>query len=290
MRRALKWAGMGLGVLVGLAAVAAVALSVVGGARLKRTRAVRAEVIPIPTDSAALARGRHVTSFFCTGCHGDDLTGTPMLESRALGAVHAANITGLGGARTDADLVRAIRHAVAPDGRQLAIMPADALIHLSREDLGAVIAYLKTLARVGDPRPAPRLTLLGRLLLGAGLFGDVFPAEYVDHGAPFPPMPELGANIATGEYLSRFCYGCHGPDLGGGTAPDPASPPAPSLAGVRDWSEAAFLTFTRTGRTPSGRQMNPAFMPWAFFGKLDPEERLALYRYLRSRPAAPAPE
>jgi len=119
--------------------------------------------------------------------------------------------------------------------------------------------------------------------MGAGLFGNIFPADIVDHEAPFPPMPEIGANVATGEYLTRLCSGCHGADLGGGPATGPDAPPSPGLGGVRAWSATDWETFAQTGRTPDGRDVNPQFMPWTAIGKLSPEERLAIYLYLHSR-------
>jgi mono/diheme cytochrome c family protein len=282
VRRVLKWLGIGLGGLIGLAIVAAVVLSLIGGARFSRTQVIEPETIPVPTDSAALARGQHLVHAVCTGCHGPDLTGQPMLEN-GLGTIHAANITGLGASWRDADFVRAIRHAVAPDGRELAIMPADATIYFSKEDLGAIIAYLKTVEHTGEDHPRPHLAFPGKVLYGAGMVPNLFQAELIDHQTPFPPMPEIGANVATGEYLSRLCYGCHGRNLAGGRSPDPDAPPVPGLSGLKAWSEADFKTFAQTGRTPAGRQINPEFMPWDFFGKLDPDELRGLYLYLHTR-------
>ena len=282
MRRVFKWIGVGVGGLIGLLVIVVVVLSLVGNRRLETKRTVEAEAVPLPTDSVALARGSHLVHLICTDCHGADLTGTPLMENTPLGTIYAANITGLGEMRTDADLVRAIRHAVAPDGRQLAIMPAASLMYLSREDLGSVIAYLETIPRSGEPRPQPHFTFLAKVLLGAGKF-KVFPAAYIDHHTPFPAMPEIGANPATGEYYSRLCYECHGADLQGGQPPDPSSPPAPSLAIVRQWSESDFQTLAQTGKTPEGRQLDPQYMPWSIFQRLSPDELKGLYLYLHGR-------
>jgi mono/diheme cytochrome c family protein len=282
VRKALKWVSVGLGTLIGLIVIVALLLILVGGAKLRRTFAVEAEAVPIPTDSVTLARGGHLVHLICADCHGADLTGAPLMDSSALGTIYAANITGMAAMRSDADLVRAIRHAVAPGGRALAIMPSASLMYLSKEDLGAVIAYLKTIPRSGEPKPLPHFTFLAKALLGAGMF-KVFPAAYIDHHMPFPQMPEIGANVATGEYYSRLCYECHGNDLGGGKPPDPSSPPAPSLAIVRQWSESDFQTLAQTGKTPEGRQLDPQYMPWTIFQKLSPDELQGLYLYLHSR-------
>lgn len=293
MKKVLKWLGMVLGGLLVLLVVAAVALSVIGASRLNKTHDVQAENITVPADEAALARGAHLVEVACKSCHGAELSGQPMIDEPPIGTIYAANITGLAETHTDADLVRAIRHGLDTDGRQLMIMPAEAFIYFSEEDLGAVIAYLKTVPRTGDERPAPQLGPVGRILMGAGLFGDVFPAEYIDHELPFPEMPEVGANVAYGAYLSRFCGSCHGPGLAGGQPPDPESPPAPNLttAGrLGSWTEEEFMTTMRTGVTPSGRQLDPAFMPWESFGKFDDEELRGLWMYLQTLPAGETAE
>lgn len=288
MKKVLKWIGIIVGALVGLVIVVAVVLSFVGNAQLSKTRDIRAETITIPTDEEALARGEHIVTIICTGCHGEDLTGTAMVEDPAVGAIYSANITGLSQTLSDADLVRAIRHGVDTDGRQLMIMPSEAFIHFSTEDLGAVIAYLKTVPRAGNDRPKPELAFMGRILMGAGMFGQVFPAEYIDHNQPFPTMPDIGANVEYGEYLSRFCASCHGEGLKGGQPPDPDSPPAPNLTpGGRlplYSSEENFVQTLRTGVTPYGYELNPDFMPWKEFGKLDDDELSGLWMYLQSLP------
>jgi mono/diheme cytochrome c family protein len=283
MRRALKWLGIGLGALVGLLCVAAIGMSVIGGTRLERPRVVEPEAIAIPTDSAALARGGRVVHFACEGCHGPDLTGLPLVQG-GIGTVYSANITGLGATRRDADLVRAIRHAVAPDGRELAIMPAYAFVFFSREDLGAVIAHLKTLAHAGADRPKPQFGFVGRIMVASGMLDAFFAARQVDHHAPFPSMPEIGANVATGEYYSRFCRGCHGTDLHGGHVPDPAAPAAPNLVITKRWSEDQFIDVFRTGRTPEGLALNPDYMPWRDIAKLSHDELRGLYMYLQTLP------
>ena len=117
----------------------------------------------------------------------------------------------------------------------------------------------------------------------------MFPAEYIDHALPFPEMPTVGANAAYGEYVSRFCSSCHGPNLAGGQPADPQSPPAPDLtpgSALADWTEEDFLMAMRTGVTPDGRHLNPDFMPWRSFGKFDDDELRGLWIYLESLPLA----
>jgi mono/diheme cytochrome c family protein len=286
MKKVLKWVGIILGGLVGVLLLAVVGLSIAGGARLNRTHDIQVESIAIPTDEAAMARGQFLVTTICTGCHGPDLSGAALIEEPGFATVYAANITGLSQTHSDADLVRAIRHAVDQNGRQLIAMPAEVFINFSAEDLGAVIAYLKTLPRVGEDLPEPQFAFPGRILLAAGAIGEIFPAEYIDHDKPFPEMPPIGASTEYGAYLAGWCTACHGPDLGGARPVfDAEAPFAPDLtqAGVLGgWSEEEFLTALRTGVTPSGRPLAPEYMPWREFGQFDDEELRGLWMYLQS--------
>ncbi|MFW5942540.1 MAG: c-type cytochrome [Chloroflexota bacterium] len=288
MRKALKWIGIILGGLIILIVIAGAGLAIAGASRLNRTQDIQVEPVAIPTDEASIARGEHLVAVACASCHGSDLSGQPMMDDPAIGTVYASNITGLGKTHSDADLVRAIRHGIGTDGRQLMIMPAEAFIYFSEEDLGSIIAYLNTIPRTGEDSAEPALAVPGRILMGAGVFGNIFPAEYIDHHTPFPEMPETGANEAYGQYLSRLCEGCHGPDLAGSQPPDPESPPAPNLAVVGGWSDEQFINTMRNGVTPSGREIDPRFMPWDSFGKLDDDELRGLWMYLASLTTADA--
>ena len=291
MKKVLKWIGIVLGGLIALLILAVIGLSIAGNAKLKQTREVQAESITIPTDEAALARGEHLVNVNCRSCHGKDLSGNLVMADPAIATIYGPNITGLAQTHSDTDIVLAIRHGVDTDGRQLMVMPSESFIHFSQEDLGAIIAYLKTIPRVGDDSPPIQPGPVGRILIGAGAFDTAFAASYIDHNLPYPAMPEIGANVEYGEYLSKHCQSCHGANLAGGQSPDPAAPPVPGLTpGSRMvlYSEADFIKAMRTGVTPYGTKLDPAFMPWESFGKLDDDELKGLYMYLKSLPPAKA--
>jgi mono/diheme cytochrome c family protein len=291
MKKVLKWIGIALAGVVVLAVLAAVGLSIAGGRQLNKTRDVQAEDIPIPTDAAALARGKHLAlgSALCSECHGQDLSGDLLFEEPGIATVYASNITGLGETHGDADLIRAIRHGVGTDGRELVIMPAELYINLSAEDLGAIVAYLKTVPRVGNDQPEPALPFLGRVMLAAGMFGgDVFPAEIIDHNQPFPAMPEIGANSEYGAYLAQLlCKHCHGDDLAGfqKTSDQPPAPNLTSGGELGEWSEADFV---QVFRTPHANDHGPGNMPWKSFSRFDDDELKGLWMYLQSLPAKEA--
>ncbi len=288
MRTVLKWIGIGIGILLGLVVAAAAVLYFMGGAEMNKTHQVQPLAVEIPNDEASLARGEHLVNSACKSCHGPDLTGVKIMDDPATGSVYASNISGLAEIRTDEQLVLAIRHAVGPGGRQLIVMPSESFINFSEEDLGSIIAYLKTVPRDGVNTSAPKLTPMGQIMMGAGMFGPIFPADYIDHQQPFPTMPAISANLEYGEYLSRMCTSCHGADLSGKKSAEPGAPIALNLTpggGAGTWTAEQFIQTMRTGVNPNGYHLDPQYMPWESFGKLGDEELQAIWMYLASLPA-----
>jgi mono/diheme cytochrome c family protein len=284
MKKVLKWVGIVLGVLLVVLVIAIVGLSLAGNARLNTTIEVQPQNLQIPTETAALDRGKHLVKSACESCHGADLSGEPIMDDPAIGTVYASNITGLRDSHSDDELVLAIRHGVDQDGRQLMIMPSESFINLSAEDLGAIIAYLKSVPAIKNDLPDPSLGFMGRILMAAGMFGQIFPAEYIDHDKPFVDMPIIGANREYGQYMTGMCTSCHGTDLTGGESTDPDSPPSPDLTvsgKMASWSVGEFLHTMRTGVTPDGRAVDHDYMPWQSYGKLDDEELEAIWIYLQ---------
>ncbi len=287
MKRALKWIGIILGGLIILLIITAVGLSIAGTSRLNNSYEVQAANITVPTDEAALARGEHLVNVFCRDCHAADLSGQLFMDEPPIGTIYTPNLSGAAEVYGVDDLVLAIRHGLDSNGQPLLVMPAESFIHLSEEDLGALIAFLQTVPRTGEELPEKQIHPVGRILAGAGLLNSTMPATYLDHDQSFPTMPEVGANSAYGEYLARFCQSCHGADLAGGQPPDPSSPAGPNLTpagNLNDWTEADFMTAIRTGVTPDGRQLNPEFMPWPSIAKFEDDELRALWLYLSSLP------
>jgi mono/diheme cytochrome c family protein len=294
MRNIFKWLGIVLGSLVGLILLVVLGLYAITSIRLNKTYSVQAETIAIPSDPESIELGKHVAVIrMCTECHGSDLSGRVFLDEPVIGRISTTNLTsgkgGVGGELSDADWVRAIRHGVGPNGKPLLIMPAGEFFYLSDADLGAVIAYVKSLPPVDNEQPANKI---GPLFRVAMTFMDVvtLPAEVIDHTAPRPIAPEVGATVEYGEYLAVTCTGCHGPGFSGGLIPlaPPEYPPALNLTPggeLQGWTEEMFITTMRTGVTPSGHQLKNEYMPWMYFGQMTDEELKALFLFLRSLPA-----
>ena len=93
----LKWVGIVLGGILGVVLLAAVALFFLAGARLNREYDVQVASIAIPTDEAAVERGKHLvgTVGLRVECHGENLAGDIMEDDPLLfGRLVAPNLTG----------------------------------------------------------------------------------------------------------------------------------------------------------------------------------------------------
>lgn len=300
MRKWIRRAAIGLGALAGLALVGVAGVYVASEVRLRRTYEVAARPLAFRSDSATVARGRHVATAIgkCVDCHAGDLGGKTFIDDPALGTIQAPNLTpGRGGVSdwSDADLERAIRHGVTPEGRGLLAMPSLEFYHLSDADLAALVAYLRTLPPVDREIPGSRLAAVGRTLFATGAL-PLMAAEGIDHAAPRPPAPAPGVTREYGEYLAMVggCTGCHRADLAGGLIPGtpPDWPPASNLtpAGLGRWSEADFFRAMRGGKRPDGTAIRTPYMPWPLAGQMTDDEMRALWMYLQSVPAKESPK
>ena len=206
-----------------------------------------------------------------------------MDDDPVFGRLVASNLTagkgGIGGRFSDEDFIRAIRHGVRPDGSPLIIMPSELFNKLGEADLGAVIAYIKSLPPADNELPSTTAGPLVRLLVL--LEENLLPAQVIDHDAPFPSMPAPGVTAEYGKYLAVACTACHGDDLGGQGEGGPNI-----TAGGRPgkWSEADFINTLRTGVTPRGNNLDPENMPWKSFARLTDDELKAVWLYLRIVP------
>ena len=294
MGKVLKWIGIILGVVIGLLLIAAAAVYGISTYRFNRTYEVQIEAVEIPTDQASIVYGEHVSAIrSCMACHGDDLAGQIEFEDPTVGRIANANLTsgegGVGAAYRDEDWVRAIRHGLTPDGKPILIMPAHTMFPMSDEDLGAVIAYVKSIPPVDKERLPVALSLLPRLMYLAGQMDFLVPAELIDHDGPRPAAPERGLTAEYGEYLAGLCTLCHGPGFSGGPIPGtpPSDPPASNLtpAGrLQNWTLEQFITAMRTGETPGGPQLRDQYMPYSIFVDMTDEELEAIWLYLGSLP------
>ena len=298
IRKIFKWIGIVLGSLIGLLVLAFVVLYTIGTVKWNKMHGpydLPVEAISVPTDQASIVRGEHVaTIHMCKDCHTDTWRGQ-FQSVPGLITLSIPNLTsgagGVGAANTDEDWVRAIRHGVGHDGRGLVLMPSRIWYYLSDEDLGALIAYLKSLPPVDNNLPNSELGPLGRVMLALGqLPPDLIPNVIsIDHDGPRPIAPQPGVTVEYGRYLAITCTACHGSDLNGKLIQTDADYLAPNLTPggeLHYWSEVDFMKTLRTGVTPGGKQLKSA-MPWKYFGQMTDDELKAVWMYLQSLPALP---
>ncbi len=298
MKSILKWAGISLGSLLGLLSLAGLALYTLGESRLKRVYVTPVETLRLPTDVEALAEGKRIFQYRgCEACHGEQLQGLVYLDNPAIGQVITPNLTtgagGIGAQRTDADLVRSIRHGVRPDGTALLFMPSTEFYFLSDQDLGRVIAYIRSLPPVDNEMPPSKLSITGRIVMNVTRQITFLPAELIPHNGPRPVAPQPGVTVEYGEYLSYSCKVCHGLTLSGGEIPGfpPEWPSAPNLTAgegsrLPAWGEEGFIEIIKTGQK-HGRAINPDYMPWESYRHMTEDELRAVYLYLQSLPPKP---
>jgi len=295
IRKVLRGTAIAIGALVALVIVALGVVYVVSQRHIDARLTVAGHQPTVPTDSAGLARGLHVATALskCAECHGPDLGGTVFINVPIVAKLYAINLTrgkgGIGAAMSDLDWERAIRHGVAPDGRKLLFMPSHEFAHLNDDDLGALIAYIKSVPAVNREWPASRVGPVGRLLY---LKGDLplLPAEIVDHAAASDPVITPAPTVEFGRYVARVggCRGCHGETLSGG--PIPGTPPefkAPSNItpkGIGHYAEADFFRALREGVRPPGTPLDTAYMPVRWTKLMTDDEIRAVFMFLKTVP------
>lgn len=269
-------------ILVVVAAFASYTISK-GSDKLASTYPLDYDDAMVVSDSASLALGKYLAeSHGCQGCHAADYSGSILVDAPPF-LVVPTNLTsgkgGIGSTFTDADWLRAIRHGVRPDGSGLIVMPSEAYYYMNDEEVGALVAYLKSIPAVDNELPKTEFRMLGKFILGISEEIKMSPDMML--GTPRVAKTEKGPTAAWGEYrASVICQVCHAPGLTGGQPPDPDSPFAPDLRVTQSWGLDGFMKALREGVTPSGRAIDDKFMPWSDLGNLDDVEIEAIYAYI----------
>jgi mono/diheme cytochrome c family protein len=274
MKRILKWTAI---TVVSIVAVLLILIYGVSEYRLRQKFDIALAPIDVPTDPAGLDRGRHVfRTRGCEGCHAAGLKGSVFFDQPMLARLVAPNVVRAIKGYSDAELARLLRHGVRPNGRGVAVMPSSVFYHLDDADLGALIAYLRTLPDKGgsDTLPATSLRLLARVGVVTGKY-NLEPVE-ITHDAPRAPNgPDA---VARGRYLAKStCTECHGQALDG-------TEETPDLSVVAGYSPSEFARLMREGVPRDGRKLKMmGDVARARFVDFSDEEIGALYAYLSTR-------
>jgi len=286
----------------------------------------RYPAVPAPEDvriqatPERLARGQYLVENVvgCVVCHADrewTQYSAPVIAATkgkggqrfGFGAepfvLYAKNITSGGvGEWTDGELLRAITAGVSRDGTPLfPLMPYPTYARMAREDVEAIVVYLRTLP------PLPAQTLPPRHLN--------FPLPLIVRTIPTAPshgpLPDASDRVAYGRYLvnAAVCADCHTPmddqgaplpgmDFAGGTPFSPngvglvhsANITADAGTGIGTWTEDQFVEKFRAFRGAPPRTLSGADrlqnteMPWTYYAGMEDQDLRAIYTYLRSLP------
>lgn len=259
-----------------------------------------------PPSAATLERGRYLMNgvVACANCHmargpqGEYLAGKGMSGGlpfpEKMFTAYAPNITqdretGVG-AWTDAQLVKAIREGVRPDGTLIGPpMPIEFYRHMSDDDVNAIVAVLRT-------EPAVRN------VVQKSVFNFPMPPSW---GPPVMKVaaPKRSDRVKYGEYLATIghCMECHTQrdekgmlmmtslGSGGRVFPGPWGESVsrnltPHETGLKGWSDAQISQAVRGGVDRSGAPYKPP-MAFQHYKNISDDDMAALTAYLRSLPA-----
>ncbi|KAA9009273.1 c-type cytochrome [Histidinibacterium aquaticum] len=257
-----------------------------------------------------LERGRYLVEgpAGCGNCHtplgpegplmDQALAGRLVEETPAFTAI-ADNITPGGAVAdwSDAELARAIREGIRPDGSVIGPpMPIVLYRGLSDDDVMSMVMYLRTVPAVENDA-------------GDSTYNMPLPPAY---GPPIETVahPQEGPTAEYGEYLAgpvAHCMECHttfgemGPMFDthwGAGGYEFHGPWGVSVAsnltthpedGLADWSDEDLAQMITQGVRPDGTPMMPP-MPYGHFANMTDEDVQAVVAYLRTLPPLPDPE
>ena len=203
--------------------------------------------------------------------------------------------TGIG-SWSDGEIARAIREGVSRNGEALfPIMPWFMYTGMSDEDVGAVIAYLRSQPPVNSFRPDRKLDFPLNILFR-------FYPKPLD--GPVPSIPRADT-VARGAYLGKIarCEFCHTARVRGRLDPSPdrlysggvpfvmgtrtqySKNLTPHEDGIGTWTKAIFISRFRvhTAPFPVTEEQNSE-MDWVAFSGMSDEDLAAIWDYLQTVP------
>ena len=277
MKRFLRVLGIGVIALVGLVLAGYAVTYVLSQRILNRTYEQPLTAFAVRSDPALLAEGERLTRIHnCTFCHGETLHGSVHIDVPFVVRIVAPGLTRVVQEYSDAELERVIRRGVRRDGRSVWAMPSQMYYHLSDEDLGAMLAYIRTVEPREGLTAEFRPRLLARLRIAAKKVQPM--AAQIDTTTPRLAVDRHDP-LALGRYLAlTTCSGCHGADLRGGNRGR-----APNLQIGGAFTPEAFARVMREGIGLGDRKLG--LMDQAArssFRHFTDAEITALHTYLRS--------
>ena len=299
-KKILKWSAIILLVII-------VGITIVTAARQDIKYDAPYPEIRSSTDTSIISKGRHLVmnTAHCVGCHSTvnidsvdlNTVDLPLSGGRVfdlpVGKIYSKNITpdketGIG-RYTDAEIARVLYHGVHPDGTVVYdFMPFH---NISKEDMTAIISYLRVQKPVKNKVPDHQLNIMGNLV-------KAFMIKPVGPEGKIPSSIKKDTSAEYGRYLALSvseCNGCHtkrdmtgayiGEPFGGGNKFDEGGGPAlvtpnltPDPSGRLDgWNQQTFINRFRMGKL-----IPHSPMPWSSFKNMSDVELKAIYNFLRT--------
>ena len=276
-----RWVIRILGGVLVIVVVALLVLYIGSNRVINKRYTFREYAVNVPTDSVSIAQGYHFARTRCFGCHGDSLQGTVLFDQPMIARLIAPNVPKKLATLTNAEFAGFMHYAVRKDGTSSFVMPTPNLYHISDQDLGALIAYIRSVPVPDNRLPGTTYGPMGRFGAMIGQFKTAV-ASY-DTTTERVGQDPAWSTTRRGEYVARtICIECHGEKLTG----DPSGP-TPSLSGAIGYAPEEFTKLLRTG-TPRDTATKLTLMAEVAKGvltHLSDEEIAALYGYLKELPA-----
>ena len=282
-----RWIVRILGGLLVIVVIAVCAIYVQSNRIINRRHAFQAHPVSVPTDSASIAEGHRLAQMRCVGCHGDSLQGRPdFFDEPNIARIVTPNVPKKLATLTDAEFAGFLRSGIRNDGTSPFVMPPPGFYHISDQDLGSLIAYIRSIPVPQNNHPKSSYRLLGRLGVVLGQFKTAIAAY--DTTQERVGQDPAWATTRHGEYLARMiCSECHGLRLTGDVAAAGGDVSTPSLAGALAYSPDEFTRLLRTGtpREP-GKQLGlMGETARKSLSHFTDEEIAQIYEYLKGMPA-----
>jgi hypothetical protein len=216
------------------------------------------------------------------------------------GNLFSMNITPAGiGTWSDGELARAITSGVSRDGRALfPVMPYPNYSHLCAGDLGAIVAFVRTLPVVNTANHESKLDFPMNIIV------RTIPRPAEPWPCPSPGTPEYAKYLTTiagcGECHTEQVRGKHKAGMefaggwmfplpGGGHVTSANITPDPET-GIGKWTREEFVARFKAFSSPNAAApvstggVNTV-MPWTMYAGMAVEDLGAIFDYLRVQPA-----
>ncbi len=278
----LKWLSISLIILLMIGGTAYAYFAYTSHTIMHQKYEVSVEPIAIPSDAEAIAEGERLARIrgCMDGCHGKDMQGQVFIDNPMMAKVIAPNLTQFAANHSDTDLIKVIRHGVRTDGTSVWIMPSQMFFHLSDKELGAIIAFIRSVPVSQGPDLEFALGPLAMFAVSMGEF-KAQASEIKKQQRPRFQVSDPDDPLQQGKYLAlTVCSECHGQDFKGESMGDFSTP---DLRVVHAYSLDEFRTLMRTGEPVGERELKlMAEVARSRFSYFTDTEIAYLHTYLQS--------